>query len=257
MKLKMTATLVAASVLVFQAPVLADGHEASGPQFSMIHVRTCNFNEGQGFDEFDRVVRDWNRWADRRDLNDYLAIAMTPNYHGPDTFDLGWMGVSSSAESLGAAMDLYGAEGGDIASDFADVVTCDTHGMFASAVVKPATEQQPPDNVVIVFRDCKIADGVSFEELGEAQAKWGAFMTENGYPHGEWTWWPVFGGGGAEFDYKLVQGFQNHAAVGQMLELYGNGGGWRTYNELLGDKVQCDDGRVYDGTVQRRMEDSS
>ena len=256
MNLRKTAALTAASMLIFHAPVWADNHEANGPQFNMIHVRTCNFNDGQGFGDFDRVVRDWNRWADRQDVNDYLAFAMTPNFHGPDTFDLGWIGMASSAESLGAALDLYAADGGDIASDFADVVTCDTHGMFASSVVKAASDSQPPDNVVIVFRDCKIADGVTFEQLGDAQAQWGAFMTENGYPQGEWMWWPVFGGGAVEFDYKLVQGFPNHAAVGKLLEMYGNGGGWRTHNELLGDKVQCDDGRVYDGRVQRRMEES-
>ncbi len=256
MNLRKTAALAAASVFAFQAPAWADSHEASGPQFNMIHVRTCNFNDGQSFDEFNRAVRNWNRWADRQDVNDYLAFAMTPNFHGADTFDLGWIGLSSSAESLGAALDLYRTEGGDIAGDFAEVVTCDTHGMFASSEVKAASDPEPPDNVVVVFRDCKINDGVSFDELGEAQAAWGTFMSENGYPQGEWTWWPVFGGGGAEYDYKLVQGFPNHAAVGRMLEMYGNGGGWRSYQELLGGLVQCDDGRVYDAAVQRRPDGS-
>jgi hypothetical protein len=250
-----TVALAAAATLSVQA-AWADNHESDGPTFNMVHVRTCSFNDGQGFEEFERAIGDWNRWADEQGYDDYMAITMTPNYHGPDAFDVAWLGMGATAEGFGARMDNYMAEGGDIMQGFLDVVSCDSHGMWASSEVKAASQSQPPDNVVIVFRDCKLNEGVTSDEIGEAAGAWGEFITANGYPNGEWMWWPVFGGGGAEYDFKLVQGFPNHQAVGQMLEMYGNGGGWRTYQESLGSIATCDDGRVYDGTVRRRMADA-
>ena len=252
MQLHATAAFAAAAILFTQS-AWADNHETDGQAFNMFHVRTCNFNDGKGFDELDDAIRDWNRWADDRGMDDYMAITMTPNFHGPDTFEVAWIGMSSNAEAFGASMDTYMAEGGDVTEGFMEVLACDSHGMWASSEVKAASESQPPDNVVIVFRDCTINDGVTFDEIGEGAGAWADFMVENDYPHGEWMWWPVFGGGGAEYDFKIVQGFSSHADVGRMLEKYGNGGGWRTYQEHLGSLVQCDDGRVYDGTVQRRM----
>ncbi len=247
-----TMVLAVAALLAVQ-PAWADNHETYEPTFNTVHVRTCSFKEGKGPADFDRATSDWNRWADEQGFDDYMAITMTPNYHGADIFDIAWLGMGATPEGFGASMDTLVAEGGGIMQGFLDVVTCDSHGMWASSEVKAAPRSQPPDNVVIVFRDCKINEGVTFDEIGAAATAWGKFMVENDYPHGEWMWWPVFGGGGAEYDFKIVQGFPNHQAVGQMLEMYGNGGGWRTYQESLGGVAECDDGRVYDGTVRRRM----
>ncbi len=247
-----TVALAAAALLAAQ-PAWADNHETDGPTFNMIHVRTCTFNEGQGYADFERATSDWNRWADEQGFDDYMAITMVPNFHGPDAFDIGWLGMGATAEGFGATMDTFLADGGDIMQGFLDVVSCDSHALWASSEVKAAPQSQPPDSVVIVFRDCKLNDGVTSDAIGEAAGAWGKFMSDNEYPHGEWMWWPVFGGGGAEYDFKLVQGFPNHQAVGQMLEKFGNGGGWRAYDDSLGGIAQCDDGRVYDGTVRRRM----
>lgn len=253
MKLNRTAALAgAAALLVVQAPVLADNHEEAAPPVTMIHARTCSFNDRQDMGDLQRVINAWNAWADDQGVTDYFAMTMTPNFHGAETFDIGWLGAAGSGESLGAALDAWGAEGGDLAERFAEVVTCDSHSMFASVVAKPAMNPAPPDNVVIAFRDCKLTHGTSTDQFWTAQAAWTAYMTENEYPMGEWVWYPVLGAGGAEFDFKLVQGYSNHAALGKSLDLYGNGEGWRAYERIMAPHVQCDDARVYDGRVQRR-----
>lgn len=39
---------------------------------------------------------------------------------------------------------------------------------------------------------------------------WSAYQTERGYSNGTWMMFPAFGGGGAEFDFKIVEGDDKH-----------------------------------------------
>jgi hypothetical protein len=63
---------------------------------------------------------------------------------------------------------------------------------------------------------------------------------------------PVFGAGGAEFDFKIVEGFDNFTALGKYYDLYGNGGGYQKHSEMIGELYECDDARVYNATILRR-----
>lgn len=252
MKLNKPAALAATALLfAVQAPALADSH-ASGPGINTVHARTCNFNDRQDMGDLQRVIDAWNAWADEQGVTDYFALTMTPNFHGPETFDVGWMGVSQSGESLGAALDMWEAEGGDLAERFAEVVTCDSHSMFASVPAKAPMNAEPPDNVVIAFSDCNLKKGTANAQFWEAMSAWTEHMTESGYPQGVWVWYPVFGAGGAKFDFKIVQGFPDYAAVGKSFDLYNKGQDWVTEENLMQPRVKCDDARVYDGKVQRR-----
>ncbi len=62
----------------------------------------------------------------------------------------------------------------------------------------------------------------------------------------------AFGGGGAEFDFKIVEGYDNHTEVGKMYDMYGTGDDFAKHGELLGSLVECNESRVYNGTVRRR-----
>ena len=62
---------------------------------------------------------------------------------------------------------------------------------------------------------------------------------------GVWHWYPTYGGGKEDFDFKWLESFKNLADFGADYERYGNGEGFRTYQELLGDQISCDSSRVY------------
>ena len=59
-------------------------------------------------------------------------------------------------------------------------------------------------------------------------------------------------GGGAEFDFKLIQGFDNHTELGEDYQRYIDRTDWEKESELLGGLRDCDDARVYQATVRRR-----
>ena len=181
----------------------------------------------------------------------YGALTLTPWYHGAETFDVGWLGYWNNGASMGAGTDKYLAEGGELAAGFAAAVTCDTHSNFASMMIKSPGDGEPPPGLVVYFSDCKMADGAEWGAVREGLGAWADYMTEQAYNNGMWILFPAFGDGDADFDFKSVTTYENHAAAGAAYDKYGNGGGWQKRSELHGDLLSCDVSRVYNGKFQR------
>lgn len=245
--------VLSATLFVVSGGAYAQEEETEGPNFYPVETLTCNYNEGMGPEDLDKATEAWNKFSDKKGVTDYWAATVTPYYYGAETFDVGWLGAWPSGESMGTGTDRWLAEGGEYATKFAAVVTCDTHSNFATAMIKEPTEGRSPDNIVITFSDCNISEGKTFAEVWDKTKAWANYLQEMGYENGTWILFPVFGGGGAEFDFKLVDGFDNYTALGEYYDLYGNGGGYQKHGELVGELYECDDSRVYNATVQRRL----
>jgi len=65
----------------------------------------------------------------------------------------------------------------------------------------------------------------------------------------------VYGESDNDYHFKMLEGHDNHAALGADYELMGNGGHWRKRNELLNEVVECDIPRVYDALTVRDWAD--
>jgi len=216
-----------------------------------VEIYACNYNEGMGPADLDAVTAKWNAWADERGLNDYTAWTLTKFYSGPEQeFDYLWLGVSSDAKSLGRAQDDWLATGGAVAAEFEKVGPCDAHGNFAALNFKPPPEREDPrSNIVLSFSDCNIAHGKNFgDDVAPAIRAWTEYRTGTGSEAGHWVLFPVYGGGGEEFDFKWVVAHQN---------LEAQGADWDQYNvelatELFDGVLDCDSSRVYNATNRRR-----
>ena len=219
-----------------------------------VELYACTYNEGMGPADLDAVTAKWNAWADDRGLNDYTAWTLTKFYSGPDQdFDFIWLGVSPTAKAMGAAQDDWLATGGEVAAEFDKVGPCNAHGNFAAVNFKePPDREEPSSNIVLSFSDCNIADGKNFgDDVAPAIAAWAEFRTGHGSEAGYWVLFPVYGGGGEEFDFKWVVGHTNHEA---------QGADWDQYNvelavELFDGVLDCDSSRVYNATNRRRAVD--
>lgn len=77
------------------------------------------------------------------------------------------------------------------------------------------------------------------------ELKWADYAESVGSTGAYWHWFPVFGGGDADFDYKLVSAYPTFAAIGADFEHLANGGGRKVAQETFGDLGDCDDARVY------------
>jgi hypothetical protein len=237
------------------ATTLADEHEEGGIEpASPIELFACSYNEGKGPADLDDAVAAWNAWADKLDLNGYSAWTLVPYYSGPEQdFDVLWLGGSSKAKTLGRAQDLWLATGSKEIEGFNDVWTCDAHMNFATLQFKDPPERENPNNVVLSFSDCTMAEGVDFEDLAPSLTEWAKYREGHGSTSGMWVLFPAYGGGAEEFDFKFVASWQNLEEQGADYDQYSESG-WRKGDELFQGKLSCDSSRVYIATNRRMAE---
>jgi len=255
--MKKTGMFVATMILVpgFGSTVVLAQEEEKGPPIVPVETYTCNYNEGMGSADLDAAVDGWNAWMDEQGAHNYFAMTMTPYYYGAETFDVGWLGFSPTAEEMGAGADEYAAKGGEQEAAFSRVLNCDTHSNFATIVVKTPPERESPDSLVIAFSDCTVADGTTMDEVFNGLGNWTAYQTESGYMNGSWAFFPAYGGGDEDFDFKMVSAWDSHAERGRDYDLYANAGGYQKRREIMGSMLDCNVSRVYDGKVRRDIKD--
>ena len=211
-----------------------------------IELFTCTYNDRQGPDDLDKVIDKWNAWADMNGTDDYAAWTLTPYYFGPDQeFDMIWMGAGKTAVALGQAQDDYNANDEGLIDDFAEVLDCDSHSNFASVNYKAPPEGATPASSVLTFSDCKYREGATFSAVSAAMAQWSQHLSDEGSVAGVWHWYPAYGGGGEEFDFKWLQAHENLADLGADYDRYATGGGFRTRGRLLNHLIDCDSSRAY------------
>ncbi len=227
--------------------------ESEAPAIFPVETYTCTFNNGQGPADLEKVIDGWNAYMDEQGVDNYFAVTLTPNYFGGETFDVGWLGTSPSAEELGAGADNWLATGGKHAAEFARVISCDSHSNFATMQIKEPPENAPQDNIVLTFANCSAVDGKTMDDVYTAMDAWTAYMIENGYRNGAWVMFPAYGIDDVDFDFKLVNGYDNHNEMGKDYDQYANDGGYQKHAELLSGVMRCDVTRVYDGVVRRRI----
>jgi hypothetical protein len=252
--------IVAASGLICTlaaATSLADEHvEGELKPASPVELYACSYNDGKGPADLDKAAAAWNAWADKNELNGYSAWTLVPYYSGPEQeFDVLWLGGSSKAATLGRAQDLWLATGSKEMQGFNDVWSCDAHMNYATLQFKKPPERKNPNNVVLSFSDCTMADGVTFDDLVPSLMEWAKYREGHGSTSGMWVLFPAYGGGGEEFDFKFVASWQNLEEQGADYDQY-NESGWKKGEELFAGKVDCDSSRVY-LTTNRRMAESS
>jgi hypothetical protein len=253
MKKILKAISVVAAVLALamgsaMAQVSAEGMGKVVP----VELFTCTYNNRQDADDLNAVIARWNRWMDERNNDDYAAWTLTPFHFGPDQdFDLIWMGAYRDGNAMGAGTDEWFAEGGDIDDAFAEVLDCDAHLGLSSAMYKSPPDNQTPGTAIITMMDCELNEGNRYTDIKAAELAWAKHMTDAGSTAGTFHWFPVFGGGDAEYDYKVVNAYANYTELGADWERFANGGGRDVSQETFADIDDCDDARVYVATSRR------
>ncbi len=226
--------------------------ESAAPVVYPVETYTCKYNDGQGPADLDKAIASWNEYMDEQDDHTYFAMTITPNYFGGETFQVGWLGSTATAEAMGAGHDNWRIDGGENAAAFARVLTCDSHSNFATMQVKAPAENEATDNLVLTFTDCKVREGKGMDEVFTAIDAWTAYTVEQGYHNSAWVMFPAYGVDDADYNFKMVNAYNSHTDMGKDYDLYANGGGYQKHGELLSELLSCDVSRVYDGVVHRR-----
>jgi hypothetical protein len=218
-----------------------------------VELYTCSYAEGKGPADLDKVVAKWNKWADGQGVTDYSAWTMRPFYSSSEQdFDVIWMGATQTGTAMGAAQDSWLANGGALADEFDAVTPCNAHSMMAAVQFKAPPKRENPSSVVIDFSDCKIGDGKHFStDVAPALKAWGEFLSSHGSTAGVWAFFPVYGGGGEEFDFKFVESRGNYTEQGADFDNYDPAKAREIFPYGL---LDCDSSRSYIATNRRMAE---
>lgn len=214
-----------------------------------IEFFACNWQDGKGMADLDKVTKKFNEWSDKND-GGYSAWVLTPQFHNGVAFDVGWLGAWPDGNAFGKGQDMWRKGGRELAADFASVVDCSAmHGLATSAVVH--APNGPGGDGVVMFAQCTMQDGKSPAAALPAHKKAAAAMVGMGSKASSWLFYPGLGAGNIDFHYWQVIAFNNYEELGAATELYINGGGWEKVMGILGPVSRCASPTVYDATVVR------
>jgi len=255
---KFVTLLVSGGLFLFAGIGIADEHEGEAEEANVatpLEMFACKYNKGKGPADLDAAVKKFNAWGDKQGIDDYSAWTLVPYYSSPEQeFDVLWLGGSEKAKALGRVQDAWLATGTKEQEGFNEVITCDTHAAYSALQMKAPPKRDNPSKVVISFTDCNTADGTTFDDLYMPLIEWGQYMGEHGSTAGMWVFFSAYGGGGEEFDFKLVDSFQNLEDLGADWD-HMNESGWQKANELFAGKLRCDSSRSYLATNRRMAKD--
>lgn len=250
---RITLLTTVAMLAMGSGSAIAEHHE-DGIKVIPVDLYACTYNEKKSAKDLDAYSAKFNEWADAKGLNDISVWTLTPYYYGPGDnagFDFIWMIAGKTAIALGKTHDTWVTADDGLMKMAGEIANCASHGNYASINYKPTPAGKTPQDSVLTFSDCNYDEGAKFEELGTAMDAWSEHLSTNGSEAGIFHWYPIYGGGGAKYDFKWLEAHANFVALGHDYELYGNGGGYKKYGELLGPLVTCDEARVYRAKSRR------
>ncbi len=135
---------------------------------------------------------------DERGNDTYAAWTLTPSHYGPDQdFDVIGMGAYTDGNAMGAGVDQWFAEGGDINDAFEEVLDCNAHTGFASAMYKSPPNNETPASSIISMMNCKLQEGRRYADVKAAEMIMGRVYDEHRLdsrnvalvPDFRWRWW--------------------------------------------------------------------
>ncbi len=220
-----------------------------------VEIYACEFNERQDADDLNGWIARWNRWADSNSVDTYAAWTLTPFYYTTEQeFDFLWLGAATDGNAMGAGTDLWLSTGSELNEDLLEIVSCGAHIGLASAAYRVPAGLDNSQTGVITMSDCVLHDGVRFPALDSAARAWADVVDGAGSKVALYHWYPVYGGGDADFDFKWIEAYQNYSDLGADYERMGNGRLFEQYQSLFSHLMDCDDARVYNAQNRRYVQ---
>jgi len=211
-----------------------------------VDLWVCNFNDRQDMDDLDNWMARFNAWADENANDTYANWTLTPAYWGPNQeMDFISLGVWTDANEMGQGWDEWNRTNGGLMDDFAEIASCSVHGNFASAAYRLPEGLDNTDTGILTVSDCTLHEDANQAAVDRAARLWADAIDETGSRAAIYHWYPVFGGGGQQFDFKWVEAYENYTELGADYERMGNGMMFGRYQQLFDHLMSCDAARVY------------
>jgi len=232
----------------------APGFAQDGPpNFRPVELWACSYKERKDADDFNRALR---MMVEATGDVPYAAYQLMPNFRGPDQdFDFIYIGVWPDGTTMGRDMANY-AQHTDVIEAWDEAVDCPVSSLYASYRIQAIEDDgNGSGNFILTFSDCKVAHGNSNGQALGALRRYNDYRVANGMTIPTFAWFPAFGGGNAEFDFKLIQAYSGPQHFGDAWSWFVDHAAYETLGDMTDGIVDCDEARVYNGrTIMNTMQ---
>ncbi len=251
-RLFLASAVVLCLAVVGVAPAVAE-EQAMAPTFRPVEIYGCTYQDGMGMADLAKVTASFNAWMDETGQHDYWAYVLVPYFRSKELeYEVLWVGGWQSGAAMAKSIERWMTEGSAAAADFDKVIDCAANTNFAVMDLQPPGT--PAASGPVEFSNCTVEKGRKMSDALAAVRAWVAYEKEQGIAADHFLLFPAYGESSkAEYDFKWVTS-STWAAFGKSYDQYGTGGGWKKAGELFEDLLDCDSGRVYQGTRTRSLE---
>ena len=250
---KIILTIVGLVLLPLSGLNVASAQDDGPPQFRPVELWACSFRDGKDQGDMDDVYDELREAATDAP---YAAWQLNPYMAGNlgQQFDFIYLGAWGTPAAMGPDIDNYLENvAGDTGWD--ETVECNA-SMYASSRIQapPDTNPDGTGNFVLTISDCNVEHGRTSAQAIGAISRFNDYRVANGVTIPTIAWFPVFGGGNAEFDFKLLNVFPNMTAVANWFQWTVDNAAYRVSGDMMEGLVSCDESRLYLGrTIMNNM----
>jgi len=216
------------------------------PQFAPLELWACNYRDGKDQSDFQPVLDDLAEFAgDTRSAIRILAPYLT----GPQqAMDFIYIETWADGSTMGRDVGNYLENGSAIDEAWEDTVECSASSLYGRlSINQPSAGPDGNDNFVLTVSDCKVAHGRSSGQAIGAFQRFSEYRVANGSDVIELLWFPVYGGGGAEYNFKQVHVYNDYQHLGDSFQWFVDNQAYLVNQEMTDGLVSCDAARVYLG----------
>jgi hypothetical protein len=245
---KILISLATAIVLATSGVSVGFAQDDGAPQFRPVEMWACSLRDGKDRGDLDSVYE--STVAASGD-EAYAAFHLEPYYAGGlvDNFDFLYLGVWADGSTMGTNLTGYFANGDDADEEWNETLDCSSL-MFASTRIQDNAGDGTGDgNFMLTVSDCNVGHGRTSGQAMAALNRFNDYRLANGSTVGSLAWFPVYGGGDAEFDFKRVHVYSDIKALGDDFSWFVDNAAYNTEGDLLDGLLSCDEARVYIGST--------
>jgi hypothetical protein len=217
------------------------------PDLVPIEISVCSYKDGKDSGDLDRANAMMRKWMDDNDAEPFASFQLDPLFAGDQDFDHVSIGVWANGISMGKDMAQWMASASDERAAFADAVDCSGSTMFTSLnVMEPG---EGTGTFVLTVTDCTVADGRSTRDAVGALREYGEYRNATGSPGGMWVWFPTYGDGNSDFDFKMASSYASIEAFGNNFQWNRDNQAYIKRTELFRGLLDCNVARSYNGST--------
>ena len=245
---KILISLATAIVLATSGVSIGFAQDDGAPQFRPVEMWACSFRDGKDQGDLDKV---YEGLVEASGDTAYAAWHLDPYFAGNlvDSFDFLYLGAWADSSTMGGDVAGSTTTYAEANEDWNKALDC-SGLMFASTMVQEIGGEPSGDgSFVLTVSDCNVAHGRTSAQAMGALNRFNDYRVANGSAVGTFVWFPVYGGGNAEFDFKLVHAYSGGQAMGDGLQWYVDNQAYNVSNAMMDGLLQCDEARMYNGST--------